>query len=172
MVLNLGAGGIDAPADVLQGRREVKVDLRQPTDVVADIRHLPFDDDCADAVYASHVIEHISESEVVSAVAEWRRVLKPGGKLYVNCPDVASAAALIARSGVDALAYVTDGGIAIRAQDVLFGYAPWTDECAEMRHRVAFDMRKLGGVLERAGFTNGEVHQYPQNFALEAWALK
>ena len=41
------------------------------------------------AVYASHVLEHFDyRDELVSTLKEWRRVLEPGGSLYVSVPDM------------------------------------------------------------------------------------
>jgi SAM-dependent methyltransferase len=57
-------------------------------DVVADIRRLPWTDESVDAVYAGHVLEHIPYEDGTSAVAEMRRVLKPGGRLCIVGPDM------------------------------------------------------------------------------------
>jgi SAM-dependent methyltransferase len=172
-LLNLGAGGHAAPDDVRGDLREIQVDIAAPADVIADLRNLPFDDDYADAVYSSHVIEHFDERDLVGMVAEWRRVLKPGGTMTVSCPDAQSAARFIAQNGIDAVAYVADGGQEIRGQDLFFGYAPYFEAFgARMRHRVAFDMRKLAHVLSSAGFTEGNVFQYEDRFELVAVAVK
>jgi len=47
---------------------------------------LPFPDDYADEAHAIHVIEHFQRSETTALLHEWRRVLKPGGRLFVECP--------------------------------------------------------------------------------------
>jgi predicted SAM-dependent methyltransferase len=40
-------------------------------------------------VYASHVLEHMDyKDELAKALAEWLRVLQPGGRLYVSVPDM------------------------------------------------------------------------------------
>ena len=40
-------------------------------------------------VYASHVLEHLDyRDELAGALAEWHRVLEPGGRLYVSVPDM------------------------------------------------------------------------------------
>ncbi len=40
-------------------------------------------------VYASHVLEHLDyQGELAKALAEWLRVLEPGGRLYVSVPDM------------------------------------------------------------------------------------
>lgn len=56
-------------------------------DHVGDCRRMPFPDGSFDLVYASHVLEHIQWDEVESTVAEWARILKPGGALEVHTVD-------------------------------------------------------------------------------------
>ena len=54
-----------------------------------DIRNdkLPFADETVDAIYCSHVIEHIENEYIQSFFLECHRVLKKGGILRVCCPD-------------------------------------------------------------------------------------
>lgn len=53
----------------------------------ADLRCLPFRNASYDLVFASHVLEHIAEDE--GAIAEIRRVLRPGGIAVLPVPVVA-----------------------------------------------------------------------------------
>ena len=53
--------------------------------MVADAVDLPFEDDSFDAVYAGEIIEHVPD--VRGALAEWRRVLEPGGTLIMTTPN-------------------------------------------------------------------------------------
>ncbi len=46
---------------------------------------LPFQDHALDYVIASHVLEHVANP--VAALAEWYRVVKPGGLIYLVVPD-------------------------------------------------------------------------------------
>lgn len=78
MKLNLGCG-----SKKVEGFTGVDI---KHADVVADIRHLPFDDESADEIMAIHVAEHFYVHEIIPTLAEWRRVLKPGGKLAVELP--------------------------------------------------------------------------------------
>lgn len=57
--------------------------------VVHDIRSsLPFDDDSFDAVYASHVFEHLKPDEGKRFIGELIRTLRPGGTCRVSVPDL------------------------------------------------------------------------------------
>jgi SAM-dependent methyltransferase len=49
---------------------------------------LPFRDDTFDLVYCFSVIEHVQSVE--ATVAEMTRVTRPGGRVYVHTPNVAS----------------------------------------------------------------------------------
>lgn len=49
---------------------------------VADAAALPFDDESFDAVTANHMLYHVPERD--AALAEFARVLRPGGRLYAT----------------------------------------------------------------------------------------
>ena len=54
-----------------------------------DIRKgLPFDDNSFDAVYHSHILEHLTPEQGKSLLAECHRVLSPRGVLRVVVPDL------------------------------------------------------------------------------------
>lgn len=60
-----------------------------PDVVPFDIRHgLPFMDRAFDAVYASHVLEHLSPRQAATFLREVRRVLRPGGVVRIVVPDL------------------------------------------------------------------------------------
>lgn len=65
-------------------------------DHVGNARDLSrFPDGTFSAVYASHVVEHFDYvRELPAVLAEWRRVITPGGSLYVSAPDLAALARL------------------------------------------------------------------------------
>jgi len=55
-----------------------------------------FADDTFDAIYASHVVEHFDYiGELQNTLAEWHRVLAPGGTIYISVPDLDILASLI-----------------------------------------------------------------------------
>jgi len=48
-----------------------------------------FPDNTFEALYASHVLEHFDYNDQLQATLhEWRRVLLPGGTLYISVPDL------------------------------------------------------------------------------------
>jgi ubiquinone/menaquinone biosynthesis C-methylase UbiE len=61
-------------------------------DVLCDLKALPFKDDSADEILSVHVVEHFFRWEVGPLLREWWRVLKPGGKMVLELPDVLKAA--------------------------------------------------------------------------------
>lgn len=58
-------------------------------DHVGDCRDLSrFADNSIEAIYASHVLEHLSRADVLLALREWRRVLRPGSDIMISVPDL------------------------------------------------------------------------------------
>lgn len=58
-------------------------------DFVGDIRDLSsFPDESYIEVYASHVLEHIDQNQIVAALKGLRRILAPAGRLYISVPDL------------------------------------------------------------------------------------
>jgi SAM-dependent methyltransferase len=72
--------GIDISGDA--------IDLCKRTDIpdvqVMDAAKLKFENEQFDVVIASDLLEHVKEEE--TALSEWHRILKPGGKLIVFVP--------------------------------------------------------------------------------------
>ena len=104
-----------------------------------DLRYgIPFPDACADTVFSSHTLEHLSRRDGERLVAESLRVLKPGGVVHISVPD---------------LAEVIDGfnaGGRYDAVDALFEDHELGDYA---RHRYMYDEAMLSELLERTGFT-------------------
>lgn len=62
---------------------------KEGVDYVGDIRDLSqFADNHFDIVYASHVLEHVNQKELLPTVQGIHRILRPGGKFFVSVPDM------------------------------------------------------------------------------------
>lgn len=60
------------------------------TDHIGNARDLSrFDDNTFLELYASHVLEHFDfRGEIEEVLREWKRVLLPGGRIYLSVPDM------------------------------------------------------------------------------------
>ena len=66
------------------------VDMHSDTaDIKQDIMKLDLPEQCADEIFASHVIEHIPEHRAPKVLEKWLATLKDGGMLVMETPDLA-----------------------------------------------------------------------------------
>jgi predicted SAM-dependent methyltransferase len=84
--LQLGCGGnilpgwlnTDGQCNGWSHPQSVKLDATQP---------FPISDSSFDYIYSEHMIEHITYLQGQAMLQECFRVLKPGGKIRISCPD-------------------------------------------------------------------------------------
>ncbi len=146
--LNLGCGDKIISGyinvDVVESRAG-----RSP-DVICDLHELiPFDADYADEVMAIHVVEHFWRWEIEAVLREWIRVLKPGGKLILECPNLQSACE----------AFLADPDVRSRPDKsgqttmwVLYGDPSWMDPL--MVHRWGYTPGSLANLLHSLGLVD------------------
>lgn len=87
MRLNIGCG-----ARVLDGWTNCDIQHNpaapRAPEVLCDAKAIPLPDACADELMAIHVFEHFYRWEVDAVLAEWRRLLRSGGLLILELPDL------------------------------------------------------------------------------------
>jgi len=66
----------------------INVDLYGSPDVRADARSLPFPDSSVDLLECHHSLEHFTLDDGLKVIAEWQRVVKPGGHILITVPDI------------------------------------------------------------------------------------
>lgn len=64
-----------------------KTKERHSVDVVCDARKINLPDNYADIVYNSECLEHFPWKEYQAVLAEWCRIVKPGGWIRIEVPD-------------------------------------------------------------------------------------
>lgn len=122
------------------------------------------------ALYSSHNVEHLFVSEVPKALAEFLRVLEPGGFALITLPDLRAAAERVLRDEHELPMYYSPAG-PISALDMIYGYAPFVEGGNSfMLHKTGFTAGSLRKTLERAGFERVTVKSH--GFALWAVAFK
>jgi SAM-dependent methyltransferase len=152
--------------------REVRLDINEAMqpDIVASITDMaPVTDGCVDAVFSSHNLEHLYPHEVLLALKEFKRVLKPIGFALITLPDLQEVARLVAMGKLDEPAYMSELG-PIAPLDILYGYR--RDLAAGnlfMAHHTGFTSQTLMNTLTDAGFAAATVQRVPQSFSL--WAI-
>lgn len=144
--LNLGCGDKLLPGytnvDVAPARG------RYGPDVVADLRDLGmFQDGSVDEILSVHVIEHFHRWEVEPLLAEWLRVLRPGGRLVLECPNIAFACAAAA---ADPETLDGEGPSGETVMWSLYGDPSHRDPL--MVHRWGYSPSTLARILRTVGF--------------------
>lgn len=61
-------------------------------EILADARSVPLPDGCADEIMCIHGFEHFYPWEASDLLREWLRLLRPGGVLVLEMPDVIKCA--------------------------------------------------------------------------------
>ena len=147
--LNLGCGDKLLP-HYINVDLAVVGDDTQP-DVVCDVRDLsPFGTGSVDEILTVHVIEHLHQADVPGALAEWLRVLRPGGRLAIECPNLLSACEALLNDPEAASTH--DGARAQRTMWAFYG-SPVPDKPL-MTHRWGYTPASLRKLLTEAGFTD------------------
>ena len=136
------------PLDLLATRN-----LEFVADTLCDICSLPIGDACVEHILVVQTFEHLTRDQVNAALSDWFRVLKPGGTLQIDVPDIEKSIQLFldadSREGREAVARLIFGSRKSALFYHHFGYAP----------------EGLQGLLGQFGFHSFErlpsFHDYP-----------
>lgn len=106
------------------------------------VTDFPFEDNCVDCIYSSHLLEYFDRTEVVPILKEWRRVLKPGGILRTAVPDFGAMAKLYCSGTYKLESFL--GPL----------YGMMTCNSNAIYHKTTYDFDSLKALLEFVGFNN------------------
>ena len=144
--LNLGCGDKILPGyiniDTASSRKD------KAPDIVADIRDLKnIKTEIADEILSVHVIEHFYYWEIPPLLQGWKRLLKVGGKIIIECPNLLYACQMIVQNPKQASRADQNGQMSMWP---LYGDPSWRDPL--MCHKWAYTPESLKAVLQEAGF--------------------
>ena len=121
------------------------IEPRPEVDFVGDAADLgQFADGSIHTIYASHILEHfyyLLNNELLTTLAEWYRVLQPGGQLMVSVPNLQTLCWLYLNPNLVPMA---------RHQLMRIMFGGQINEYDV--HRVGFDPDTLAIYLQEAGF--------------------
>lgn len=180
-----------APLLITGDRREVWDAMSGDEVMRHDLRKgIPFPDRSVDAVYHSHLFEHLDRDVVPTFLAEVKRVLKPGGVHRLVVPDLEFEV----RRYLDSLDRAVDGQVSAEDHEwnILLlihqmvrkeawgtsqrtGFRRWAENAllgdARKRgetHQWMWDRVSLPAVLEEAGFVDPRIATFDTS-ALDDW---
>ena len=167
-VLDVGCGtGEDAQAATAADGFVVAIDrsIRMATEALrrhstmrilaADGRRLPLPSASVDAVRADRVLQHLADAP--AALAEWRRVLRPGGIVVTFDPDLPTATVegvdqALARMVLDRRAATRAGAATVHSLDDALLAAGFGDVSVE-RHTIELtSLDQADGIFGLAGW--------------------
>lgn len=132
--LNLGSGKHPWP-------NATNIDHDERADIVGPVDNLQmFNDEEVDEIYAIHLFEHLPRLGLSRFLNEWKRVLKPGGRLILEVPCLDKIAQMIV-NGEENCAMTLFG---------IFGDVRL--ESPYMRHQWCYTAKELTDIIKGAGF--------------------
>lgn len=119
----------------------VNVDKYGDADIESDIRELPFQPSTVDEIHAIHCVEHVPRMEADVMLNNWYRVLKPGGRLFIEVPCMNKIAQMI-----------VDGERNLRLT-MLGVFGDPRDNKPGMMHGWCYTREELKDMLEQCNFS-------------------
>jgi ubiquinone/menaquinone biosynthesis C-methylase UbiE len=132
--LRIDIGGGDQP---YAPDEYASVDPHGTPDIDGSVLDLPFADAAVDAIWCSHVLEHLAIADVPVALRECLRVLRPRGRAIFRVPNFDHVAR-----------YWLTGADRAWAEAMVYGLQTHEGEF----HRSAFSAGTIRADLEAAGF--------------------
>jgi len=108
-------------------------------DAIMPVGDLTFPSNIIDTIEAGQLIEHLGYIHTIYALAEWFRVLKPGGTLLIETPDLESS-----------MKQYLDGDHEVKKETLTWLYGV---ESIGMEHRLCFPKILLRNLLKKTGLT-------------------
>ena len=157
LLVNVGCGPslVVTRTALFEGWRQLRVDIEESVnpDVIADLTDLsPIQSGSMDALWSSHCVEHLYQSQVPGALEEFHRVLADDGFAVILVPDLQSVAERIVADKFDEPIYNSGMG-PVSAHDMFYGFGPSIAAGqTSMAHRCGFTPTILVNLLNASRF--------------------
>lgn len=120
---------------------------RAGADIIAPADAIPLKDNSVDEVLAVHLVEHVHFWEAPKLFAEWFRLLRPGGLVVVELPDLIKCCHNI----INKIDGKFPGSLGLMGL-----YGDWRLKDPWMCHKAAYTFESLKPVVAEAGFVEIE----------------
>tara|TARA_B100000497_G_scaffold125032_1_gene160740 strand:+ start:197 stop:805 length:609 start_codon:yes stop_codon:yes gene_type:complete len=156
--LNVGCGPVDSPK--IRGFdnddwKEIRLDIDEGVnpDIVGTLTDMKLVETASvDAVHSAYNIDHIYPHEVPIALAEFYRVLKEDGIVYIRCPDIQLISEAVINDQLLEALYKSPAG-PISPIDIIYGNRQEIVEGNEyMAKKCGFTYSVLNMAFSEAGF--------------------
>jgi hypothetical protein len=166
MVVNVGCGPTVTitRSAFFHDWRQLRVDIEESVDpdVIADLTDLsPINTEAADALWSSHCLEHLYQTQVPGALGEFHRILTDDGFAVILVPDLQSVADRIVADKFHEPIY-TSGMGPVSAHDMFYGFGPSIAAGqTSMAHRCGFTPTILVNLLNATSFAEYAIRRLP-----------
>ena len=151
---------------------EVRFDIDEKVDpdVIGSITNMNMiKNDSFDAIYSSHNIEHLYHHEVLIALKEFKKKLKPNGFILITCPDLISVCSLVVENKLLDPIYESGKG-PIAPIDIIYGHRESLRLGNHyMSHKSGFTENSLLTNLKYSGYC--QVVSKTRSSEFDIWAL-
>jgi 2-polyprenyl-3-methyl-5-hydroxy-6-metoxy-1,4-benzoquinol methylase len=143
--LHLGCG-----PDKRAGWINVDTQAEVQPDIVSSVESLPMVFDASvDVIEACHLFEHLTFDQARRALREWARILRPGGELFLELPDLERCIRILGK-------YKDNGGFDLGLIGI-HGYPPAIEKQGVPQiHKWSWTKSALRAELREAGFADVE----------------
>lgn len=160
--LHLGCG-----QDYIPGDLNIDASFHSKADLIRNCNNLDcFPDNCADLIESYHFFEHLQLYEARFALKEWYRVLKPGGLVIIELPNLEICAKEIGKH------FSKDGSIDM-AVAAIYSWPPKVAQYGyPMLHKWGWTPQSLEAELSQVGFLNIQQHPIRQTWRKDGYEWK
>lgn len=139
--IHLGCG-----EKILDGFINIDIVKKKPQVIIDDVSTLKkVEQDSVDLIYACHVLEHFSRTEILNILETWNSKMKKGGIIRISVPDFDSIVMYYEKNkNLDSLMGLLYGG-----QRSEYDY-----------HKVVFNFDTLSQLLKKAGFSSVKRYEW------------